>query len=207
VAKLLIMFGKLYKNRMSGKKNSETTEKESQEEVVKNEANEASEAATPETPETEVAAEQDEISKLKAENEALQDKYLRLYSDFENYKRRTSKERIDLFKMAGQDVLKSLLPVMDDFDRAEKAFETAKDVQSLADGVKLVSSKLKNTVEQQGLKAYVSVGEVFNADLHEAITKIPAPSDDLKGKVVDEVEKGYMLHDKVLRFAKVVVGE
>jgi molecular chaperone GrpE len=207
VAKLLIMFGKLYKNRMSGKKNGETSEKESQEEVVTNEAAEASEAVGTETPETEAAPEQDEISKLKSENEALQDKYLRLYSDFENFKRRTSKERIDMFKMAGQDVLKSLLPVMDDFDRAEKAFDSSKDVQSLADGVKLVSSKLKNTTEQQGLKAYISIGEVFNADLHEAITKIPAPTEDLKGKVVDEVEKGYMLHDKVVRFAKVVVGE
>ena len=192
---------------MSGKKNGETSEKESQEEVVTNEAAEASEAVGTETPETEAAPEQDEISKLKSENEALQDKYLRLYSDFENFKRRTSKERIDMFKMAGQDVLKSLLPVMDDFDRAEKAFDSSKDVQSLADGVKLVSSKLKNTTEQQGLKAYISIGEVFNADLHEAITKIPAPTEDLKGKVVDEVEKGYMLHDKVVRFAKVVVGE
>jgi len=150
---------------------------------------------------------EDEVISLKNENEALKDKYLRLYSDFENFKRRTNKERIELFKMAGQEVLKSLIPVIDDFDRAEKAFEASNESQSLVEGIKLVSSKLKNTLEIQGLKAYNSVGEVFDADFHEAITKIPAPSDDLKGKIVDEIEKGYKLHDKVLRFAKVVVGE
>lgn len=171
---------------------------------IKNEAvnNEASEIN-----ETEEANPANETDKLKSEIEELKDKYLRLYSDFENYKRRTNKERVDIFKMAGQDVLKSLIPVIDDFERAEKAFETSTDATSLAEGVKLVSSKLKSTLEQQGLKAYVSIGEVFNADLHEAITKIPAPSEDLKGKIVDEIEKGYMLQDKVIRFAKVIVGE
>jgi molecular chaperone GrpE len=96
---------------------------------------------------------------------------------------------------------------MDDFERAEKAFETSTDAASLAEGVKLVSSKLRSTLEQQGLKSYSSIGENFDADLHEAITKIPAPSNDLKGKIVDEVEKGYKLQDKVIRFAKVIIGE
>jgi molecular chaperone GrpE len=109
--------------------------------------------------------------------------------------------------MAGQEVLKSLIPVMDDFERSEKAFESSTDAASLAEGVKLVSSKLKSTLELQGLKAYTSIGEKFDADLHEAITKIPAPSKDLKGKIVDEIEKGYKLNDKVIRFAKVIVGE
>ena len=149
----------------------------------------------------------DELEILRDENEELKDKYLRLYSDFDNYKRRTNKERIEMFKMAGQDILKSLIPVMDDFDRAEKAFETSTDATSLAEGLKLVSSKFKSTLENQGLKAYNSIGEPFDADIHEAITNIPAPSDDLKGKVVDEIEKGYKLNDKVIRFAKVVVGE
>ncbi len=151
--------------------------------------------------------ETDETDVLKKEIEELKDKYLRLYSDFENYKRRTMKERIDLFKMAGQEVLKSLLPVLDDLDRAEKSFETATEVASVSEGLKLVSSKLISTLEQQGLKSYKTIGETFDADLHEAITKIPAPSKNLKGKVVDEVEKGYKLQDKVIRFAKVIVGE
>jgi len=149
----------------------------------------------------------DELEKLQSENEELKDKYLRLYSDFENYKRRTNKERIEMFKMAGQEILKSLIPVIDDFERAEKSFSNATDIVALEQGIKLVSGKFKGTLEQQGLKAYTSVGEVFDADLHEAITSIPAPSEDLKGKVVDEIEKGYKLQDKVIRFAKVVIGE
>lgn len=150
---------------------------------------------------------EDAIEKSKKEIEELKDKYLRLYSDFENYKRRTNKERSDMFRMAGQDILKALIPVIDDFERAEKAIESSAEANPLAEGVKLVSSKLKTTLEQQGLKAYISIGEPFDADLHEAITKIPAPSKNLKGKIVDEIEKGYKLNDKVIRFSKVIVGE
>jgi molecular chaperone GrpE len=197
------MFNKLFKNRMQGKNKHKEQDIEKNEEIISDETVNITESE-------ETAAEQestDELSKLKSEIEELKDKYLRLYSDFDNYKRRTTKERIDLFKMAGQDVLKSLIPVMDDFERAEKAFETSTDAASLAEGVKLVSSKLRSTLEQQGLKSYSSIGENFDADLHEAITKIPAPSNDLKGKIVDEVEKGYKLQDKVIRFAKVIIGE
>jgi molecular chaperone GrpE len=197
------MFNKLFKNRMQGKNKHKEQDIEKNEDIISDETVNITESE-------ETAAEQestDELSKLKSEIEELKDKYLRLYSDFDNYKRRTTKERIDLFKMAGQDVLKSLIPVMDDFERAEKAFETSTDAASLAEGVKLVSSKLRSTLEQQGLKSYSSIGENFDADLHEAITKIPAPSNDLKGKIVDEVEKGYKLQDKVIRFAKVIIGE
>jgi molecular chaperone GrpE len=197
------MFNKLFKNRMQGKNKHKEQDIEKNEEIISDETVNITESE-------ETATEQestDELSKLKSEIEELKDKYLRLYSDFDNYKRRTTKERIDLFKMAGQDVLKSLIPVMDDFERAEKAFETSTDAASLAEGVKLVSSKLRSTLEQQGLKSYSSIGENFDADLHEAITKIPAPSNDLKGKIVDEVEKGYKLQDKVIRFAKVIIGE
>jgi molecular chaperone GrpE len=197
------MFNKLFKNRMQGKNKHKEQDIEKNEEIISDETVNITESE-------ETAAEQestDELSKLKSEIEELKDKYLRLYSDFDNFKRRTTKERIDLFKMAGQDVLKSLIPVMDDFERAEKAFETSTDAASLAEGVKLVSSKLRSTLEQQGLKSYSSIGENFDADLHEAITKIPAPSNDLKGKIVDEVEKGYKLQDKVIRFAKVIIGE
>ncbi len=188
---------------MQGKNKHKEQDIEKNEEIISDETVNITESE-------ETAAEQestDELTKLKSEIEELKDKYLRLYSDFDNYKRRTTKERIDLFKMAGQDVLKSLIPVMDDFERAEKAFETSTDSASLAEGVKLVSSKLRSTLEQQGLKSYSSIGENFDADLHEAITKIPAPSEDLKGKIVDEVEKGYKLQDKVIRFAKVIIGE
>jgi molecular chaperone GrpE len=197
------MFNKLFKNRMQGKNKHKEQDIEKNEEIISDETVNITESE-------ETAAEQestDELTKLKSEIEELKDKYLRLYSDFDNYKRRTTKERIDLFKMAGQDVLKSLIPVMDDFERAEKAFETSTDSASLAEGVKLVSSKLRSTLEQQGLKSYSSIGENFDADLHEAITKIPAPSEDFKGKIVDEVEKGYKLQDKVIRFAKVIIGE
>jgi molecular chaperone GrpE len=197
------MFNKLFKNRMQGKNKHKEQDIEKNEDIISDETVNITESE-------ETAAEQestDELSKLKSEIEELKDKYLRLYSDFDNFKRRTTKERIDLFKMAGQDVLKSLIPVMDDFERAEKAFETSTDAASLAEGVKLVSSKLRSTLEQQGLKSYSSIGENFDADLHEAITKIPAPSNDLKGKIVDEVEKGYKLQDKVIRFAKVIIGE
>jgi molecular chaperone GrpE len=197
------MFNKLFKNRMQGKNKHKEQDIEKNEDIISDDTVNITESE-------ETAAEQestDELSKLKSEIEELKDKYLRLYSDFDNFKRRTTKERIDLFKMAGQDVLKSLIPVMDDFERAEKAFETSTDAASLAEGVKLVSSKLRSTLEQQGLKSYSSIGENFDADLHEAITKIPAPSNDLKGKIVDEVEKGYKLQDKVIRFAKVIIGE
>jgi len=144
--------------------------------------------------------------KLKAEIAEANNKYVRLYAEFDNFKRRTSKERVEMIQTAGKDVIVSLLPVLDDFDRALKAMETANDVNAVKEGVLLVSGKLRNLLTQKGLKEMESKGTAFDADLHEAITNIPAPSDDLKGKVIDEVEKGYYLNDKVIRFAKVVVG-
>jgi len=196
------MFRKLFNQRMSANKNKESNDKEqNQEDSIEQPIQSEAEHINKEE------IEEDETSKLQSENEELKDKYLRLYSDFENYKRRTNKERIEMFKMAGQEILKSLIPVIDDFDRAEKSFETSTDSASLSEGLKLVSHKFKTALEVQGLIAYKTIGEDFDADLHEAITKIPAPSEELKGKVVDEIEKGYKLNDKVIRFAKVVVGE
>lgn len=137
-----------------------------------------------------------------------EDKYLRLFAEFENYKRRTNKERIDLFKTANQEVLVALLPILDDFERSLKAMEAAKEVTSVKEGISLVNNKLNNTLQQKGLKQIeVAAGDEFNVDLHEAITSIPAPSEDMKGKIIDVVEKGYMLNEKVIRFAKVVIGE
>ena len=158
------------------------------------------------SPELEAIPELSAEEKLQQENAALNDKYLRLFADFDNYKRRTQKERVELLQTAGKDVIVSLLSVLDDFDRANKAMEGATDVAAIREGINLVHSKLKNLLAQKGLKEMESINTVFDTDIHEAITKIPAPSDDLKGKVVDELEKGYTLNDKVIRFAKVVVG-
>jgi len=147
-----------------------------------------------------------EIDKLKQEIANANDKYVRLYAEFDNYKRRTTKERIDFLQTAGKDVIVSLLGVLDDFERANKAMETAQEVAPVKEGINLVHSKLKSLLTQKGLKEMEAKGSVFDAEIHEAITSIPAPSDDLKGKIIDEVEKGYYLNDKVIRFAKVIVG-
>lgn len=146
------------------------------------------------------------VRDFEAELLEKDDKYLRLYAEFENYKRRTLAERIELFKTAGQEIMLAMIPVLDDFERALKAMENATDVASVKEGIDLVSHKFKNTLVAKGLKPMESIGQTFNADLHEAITNIPAPSEDMKDKVIDEVEKGYYLGDKVIRYAKVVVG-
>ncbi len=143
---------------------------------------------------------------LSAKINDLNDKYLRLYSEFDNYRKRTIKERSDLLKSANEEVLKAVLPVIDDFERAIKANENVTDVGAIKEGVNLIYTKLKNVTQQKGLTAFESKGQVFDADLMEAITHVPAPNEEGKGKVIDEVEKGYKLGDKVIRFAKVVVG-
>lgn len=144
---------------------------------------------------------------LQAKLDEQKDKYLRLYADFDNYKKRMARERLELIKEAGKDIVLNLLPVLDDFDRAVKAAETSEDVQSVKEGMELIHHKLLRNLEQKGLKPMDSMGAAFDVDLHEAITEIPAPSDDMKGKVVDVVEKGYTLNDKIIRYAKVVVGK
>lgn len=155
---------------------------------------------------SETATEASEVEKLRSEVEELNNKYLRLFAEFDNFKRRTTKERIELLQTAGKDVLVSLLPVLDDFERALRSIETATDVKPVKEGVELVHNKLHSILTQKGIKPMESKGTAFDADIHEAITNVPAPSEDLKGKVIDEVEKGYYLNDKVIRFAKVVVG-
>lgn len=134
------------------------------------------------------------------------DKFLRLFAEFENYKKRTTKERIDLFKTANQDVLQAMLPVLDDFDRAWNQIASSQD-ESLVKGVELIHEKLKSTLISKGLEMVdVNIGDAFDADFAEAITQIPAPTADLKGKIVDVIEKGYKLGDKIIRFPKVVTG-
>lgn len=162
---------------------------------------------SPETAEQHWPEDEEVISheqKLKEE----QEKYLRLYSEFENFRRRTAKERIDLLQTAGREVISAMLPVLDDFERALKSSEMLKQEHaSLLEGFELIARKMSGIMESMGLKPMKSVGELFDAEVHEAVTKIPAPSEEMKGRVIDEVEKGYYLNDKVIRFAKVVVGE
>lgn len=147
-----------------------------------------------------------ELEQLQFDLADQKDKFLRLYSEFDNFRRRTAKEKLELSQQAGARVLNDLLPVIDDFERAQNAFETSSDVTALREGLALVYNKFYKTVEQNGVKPMNCKGKAFDPELHEAITQIPAPSKDLVGKVVDEVEKGYFLNDKVLRFAKVVIG-
>lgn len=160
--------------------------------------------------EEEVQEKQPELSmeeKLKAEVQELKDKYLRLYSEFENYRRRTAKERLELIKTASEDVLKDLIPVVDDFERAIKAADKDENIQNIKEGELLIYNKLLRGLESKGLKPMNDlIGENFDSDTQEAITQIPAPADDMKGKVIDVVEKGYTLGDKVIRYAKVVIG-
>lgn len=149
----------------------------------------------------------EEVNSLKQENGELKDKYLRLFAEFDNYKKRTIREKLDLMKNGAQDTLSSLLPVLDDFDRAKQNADDENTEETLSDGVVMVYNKLYSTLQSHGLKDMVSTNEVFNPDLHQSITEIPAANDDMKGKVVDTVEKGYYLNDKIIRHAKVVVGK
>ena len=157
-------------------------------------------------PAAETAIELSAEEQFSADLAEEKDKFLRLFAEFENYKRRTTKERIELFSTASQDVIKSLLPVVDDFDRALLEMSKSKPTE-LSKGVELIRNKLISTLEQKGLSVIeVTKGDLFNADDHEAITQIAAPSKNMKGKIIDVIEKGYKLGDKVIRFPKVVIG-
>ena len=146
------------------------------------------------------------ISNLRKKVEELNDKYLRLFSEFDNYRKRTLKEKIDLSRTASEEVIVSLLTVLDDFERAQKSFELTDNVEVLKEGIQHVYTKFRNILTHKGLKELNVLGEVFDTDFHEAITKIESPSEDKKNKVLEEVEKGYLLNDKVIRYAKVVIG-
>lgn len=168
--------------------------------------NEQNEEQTPQEETNFVADKDKQLAELKAKADEINDKYLRLYSEFDNFRKRTAKEKIELMQSAGEDVFKSILPVLDDFERAIKSNSETTDVKAVNDGVNLIFNKLKSSLTQKGLAEMKTVGETFDADIHEAITNIPAPSDELKGKVVEELEKGYSLNGKIIRFAKVVIG-
>lgn len=176
----------------------------------KNSAVESEQTATPENqqelPEVPVNESEKRVAELEEQLAQLNDKFLRLYSEFDNFRKRTAREKVELLNTAGEDIIKNLLPIVDNFERAIRTNEKATDVKAINEGINLIAQMMKSSLQQRGLVAMNSIGEPFNTDLHEAITEIPAPSPDMKGKVVDEVEKGYTLNGKVIRFAKVVVG-
>jgi molecular chaperone GrpE len=160
--------------------------------------------------EIEVAVEEEEVvQEISWEEKYMEmnDRYMRLYAEFDNFRRRTQKEKVELMGTASSGVLKDLIPVLDDFERAITYNETAQEIDSVKEGFGLIYSKYKLILESKGLKPMNAKGQPFDSELHEAIANIPAPSDDLKGKIIDDVEKGYLLNEKVVRFAKVVVGQ
>ncbi len=150
---------------------------------------------------------EEELEKLQDELAGLKDKHIRLQAEFDNFRKRTLKERMELMKSAGESVLVSILPVIDDFERAMQNMNQTSENDPVVDGVKLIYNKFQEFLKQNGVKEIEAMGTDFDTDLHEAITKIPAPTEDLKGKNVDVVQKGYLLNEKVIRFAKVVIGE
>ena len=188
------------------KHNAEEPEKEIINDTAQQEqeANQQTENQTTEEEGDKIA---NEIAELTQKCNDLNDKNLRLMAEFDNYRKRTLKERSDLIKTAGENILSSMLPLVDDFERALKAMETTEDVVAVKEGVDLIYGKFIAFLLQNGVKAIPTENEVFDTDLHEAITTFPAPTDDLKGKIIDCASKGYTLNEKVIRFSKVVVGE
>jgi molecular chaperone GrpE len=150
---------------------------------------------------------EDELEGLRTEIQEQKDKYLRLFAEFDNFKRRNAKERIELIQTAGKEVIVSLLDVLDDCDRAEKQLQQSRNIDEVREGVLLVFNKLRSVLQSRGLRPMESIHTEFDVEKHEAISEIPAPSPDLKGKVLDEVIRGYYLNDKIIRFAKVIVGK
>ena len=194
----------LFKKQIRARMSKKDTNKEADlEETLANEPI----LETPVEAEVVVEDERTTEEKLSEDLQNEKDKHLRLFAEFENYKKRTGRERIELFKTAGQEVVMAVLPVLDDFDRALKEFsEDQEDVH--VQGMVLISNKLKENMKQKGLEVSQTIpGDVFNADNHEAVTQIPAPTDDMKGKIIDVLEKGYTLGGKIIRYPKVVIGQ
>jgi molecular chaperone GrpE len=191
---------------MSDKNAKKVQENEEVQDTAANKEAEIQEENMNET-ETAEATEAAQTEGAAAELAELKDKYIRLMAEFENFRRRTAKERIDFAKTANQDLMEDLLPVIDDMERARQSIEATRDVDALVQGLELVFHKFKHVTQQKGLKPIeIKPGDNFDSDFHEAVTQIPAPSEELKGKIVDVIEKGYILNDKVIRFAKVIIG-
>ncbi|MGB0403032.1 MAG: nucleotide exchange factor GrpE [Salibacteraceae bacterium] len=186
-----------------------TEEKELENENIEAQSNEnpTGENTSEDSNEEQSDAKEKHIPTAEELIEEANNKYMRLYSEFENFRRRTAKEKLELISTASEGLIKDLLPVLDDFGRAIKTNEDSEDLEALKEGVNIVYQKFNHTLKSKGVEEMDSQGKDFNIDEHEALTKIPAPDDSMKGKVVDVIEKGYKLKDKVIRYAKVVVGE
>ncbi|HPW66314.1 MAG TPA: nucleotide exchange factor GrpE [Salinivirgaceae bacterium] len=190
-------------------KKDKSKEKEIKKEILdetvaqEEQTNEIGEQETPVTEEQETCKEET----LKIQLDEMNDKYIRLVAEFDNYKRRTLRERIELIKTAGEDILKDILPVIDDIERAIQNIDQSKDIEAVKTGINLIYSKLIDFMKQNGVTAIETIDNEFDIDKHEAVTKIPAPSEDMKGKIVDVIKKGYILNDKVIRYSQVVIGE
>lgn len=193
-------------NRTNGTADNMSQNNEAMEDALANELNVDDSVSGMQHLDDEMTDE-NELEKMQKDLDEAKDKYVRLVAEFDNFRKRNAKERLELISTAGKDIVQSLLVVLDDMERAEKQLETTEDLQAIKEGVMLVFNKLRSTLQHKGLKAMESKNEDFNPDMHEAITEIPVPSDDMKGKVIDEVEKGYYLNDKLIRYAKVVVGK
>jgi molecular chaperone GrpE len=193
-------------NRMKQKKNPEKAENKIVAETTTDNFAEATAQPTAETEQPQAVPKVYTEEEYQLKVNELNDKYLRLYSEFDNFRKRTLKEKIDLSRTASEEVIKDLLPVLDDFDRAIVAMQATDKIEAVKEGEQLIHAKMKAVFASKGLLEIKSIGETFNTDFHEAVTSIPAPSEDMKNKVVDEIQKGYMLHDKVIRFAKVITG-
>ena len=189
-------------------------EKDLQQEEISTMNQETNEAVQDQTEEAGVEKEaqaetsiEEQMNKYKKENAELKDKYLRLFAEFDNFKKRTVKEKLEMMKTASSNTMQALLPVLDDFDRAKKNAEDDKSTEVFSEGVNLVYQKLYSALKSKGLTPMESNGEEFDPELHEAITEIPAPNEEMKGKIIDTIERGYFLNDKIIRYAKVVVGK
>lgn len=202
------------KEKTEEKKNKKSTQqKKKQETKAKKETKTNKQAEEPAFPAGEKVEKEEikgekKVEKTDAEKLAeMNDKYLRLAAEYDNYRKRTLKEKMELTKSAGEDILINILPVIDDFERGLGTIDQAKDIEAVKEGVQLIYNKFREFLKQRGIKEIEAKEKDFDTDMHEAITKIPAPKDELKGKVVDVIEKGYYLNEKVIRFSKVVIGE
>jgi molecular chaperone GrpE len=198
------MFGRMKQKKQTEKTSAATENEMPTDNIADTTAETEVNQTEPKTTNEDKLAYTEEQYQLKV-NE-LNDKYLRLYSEFDNFRKRSLKEKIELSRTASEDIIKDLLPVLDDFDRAISSMQNTDQIEALKEGVQLIYSKMKSVFASKGLQEINSKGQAFDTDFHEAVTSIPAPSEDLVNKVVDEIQKGYMLHDKVIRFSKVVTG-
>lgn len=193
-------------NKAAKKEEKEVTEQENKSKKEENASAKKSKKKTSKK-EKDENPNDEKIQELGEQVDKLNDRYLRLQAEFDNYRKRTLKERADLLKAAGEDILLGLINVTDDMDRAMETVEKAEDLEAVKTGMKLIDAKFKDFIKQKGVTEIEAVHQDFDTDLHEAVTKIPAPDEKLKGKIVDVIQKGYKLNDKVIRFAKVVIGE